>query len=90
MYSASALAGLGLIRNVAGAGFPLFAHQMFVDEGYQWALSILAFLALVMIPIPFVLVKYGRTLRLKSPWAKQHMDDLTEEEGPGKNSSEEA
>ena len=57
---------------------------MFVKEGYHWAVSILAFLALVMIPIPFVLVKYGRTLRLKSPWAKQHMDDLTEEEKAGK------
>ena len=90
MFSASALAGLSLIRNIAGAGFPLFAHQMFLNEGNQWALSILAFLALVMIPIPFVLARYGRALRLKSPWARQHMDDLTEEEGPGKTLSEEA
>ena len=27
VYSASALAGLGLVRNAAGAGFPLFAAQ---------------------------------------------------------------
>ncbi|KAF7193531.1 Major facilitator superfamily multidrug transporter mdrA [Pseudocercospora fuligena] len=75
-YSASALAGLGLIRNLAGAGFPLFGNQMFENEGYQWAGSILAFLALVMVPIPFILDKYGKRLRQRSPWAAQHMDDV--------------
>jgi len=55
---------------------------MFRNEGYQWAGSILAFLAVLLIPIPFILETYGRALRLKSPWARQHMDDLTEEEMP--------
>ena len=54
---------------------------MFKHEGYQWAGSILAFLALLLIPIPFILDRYGRALRLRSPWARQHMDDLSEEEG---------
>lgn len=81
MFSASALAGIGLIRNIAGAGFPLFARQMFLNEGYQWAGTILAFLSCVLVPIPFILSKYGRALRMRSPWAKQHMDDLTEAEG---------
>lgn len=89
VFSASALAGIGLIRNTAGAGFPLFGRQMFLNEGYQWAGSILGFLALLLVPIPFILATYGRSLRLKPPWAKQHMDDLTEEEGTGKVSSEE-
>jgi predicted ArsR family transcriptional regulator len=53
---------------------------MFTNEGYQWAGSILAFLAVLLIPIPFILERYGRALRLRSPWAKQHMDDLTAEE----------
>ena len=81
VFSASALAGLGLIRNVAGAGFPLFGEQMFTYLGNQWAASLLAFLAILLVPIPFILERYGRALRLRSPWAKQHMDDLTEEEG---------
>ena len=81
VFSASALAGLGLIRNVAGAGFPLFGEQMFTYLGTQWAASLLAFLAILLVPIPFILERYGRALRLRSPWAKQHMDDLTEEEG---------
>lgn len=81
VFSASALAGLGLVRNVAGAGFPLFGEQMFTYLGNQWAASLLAFLAILLIPIPFILERNGRALRLRSPWAKQHMDDLTEEEG---------
>ena len=46
-YSASALAGIGLVRNAAGAGFPLFARQMFINEGFQYAGLILACLAKV-------------------------------------------
>lgn len=72
-YSASALAVLGFVRNMAGGGFPLFGNQMFENEGYQWAGSILAFLALVMVPIPFVLERFGERLRKRSAWASQHM-----------------
>ena len=49
-------------------------------EGYQWAGSTLAFLAIFLVPIPFILERYGRSLRLRSSWAQQHMDDLREEE----------
>lgn len=76
VYSASALAGVGLARNLAGAGFPLFGTQMFEGLGYNWAGSVLAFMALLLCPIPFVLEKYGKTLRSKSPYAREHMDDL--------------
>ncbi|KAM3084051.1 hypothetical protein ACMFMG_001841 [Clarireedia jacksonii] len=75
VFSASALAGVGLIRNLAGAGFPLFGSQMFENEGYNWAGSILAFLAMVLVPIPFVLERWGPRIRARSPWARQHMDD---------------
>lgn len=54
---------------------------MFSYLGKQWAASLLAFLAVLLVPIPFILERYGRALRFRSPWAKQHMDDLTEEEG---------
>lgn len=75
-FSASALAGIGLIRNLFGAAFPLFAHGLFTKLGYEWAGTLLAGLALVLVPIPFVLSRYGRVLREKSPWAREHMDDL--------------
>ena len=54
---------------------------MFSYLGNQWAASLLAFLAVLLVPISFILERYGRALRLKSPWAKQYMDDLTEDEG---------
>ena len=75
-YAASALAGLGLVRNLAGAGFPLFGNQMFENLGYQWAGSLLAFLAVLLVPIPFILERYGVQLRKRSPWAREHMDGL--------------
>ncbi len=39
VFSASALAGVGLVRNLAGAGFPLFGRQLFVNEGFENYLS---------------------------------------------------
>lgn len=82
-YSASALAGLGLVRNTFGAGFPLFGNQMFENEGYQYAGTIIAGLACVLVPIPFIWSKYGRLLRMRSPWAREHMDDLGDNEVRG-------
>lgn len=50
VWSASALAGVGLIRNLCGAGFPLFANQMYHRLGYEWATSLLGFLAILLLP----------------------------------------
>jgi hypothetical protein len=80
-YSASALAGIGLIRNIAGAGFPLFGRQMYHRLGNQGATSLLAGLAVLMIPIPFVLGRYGERLRVKSKWASMHIGVEEEVEG---------
>jgi hypothetical protein len=75
VFSASALAGVGLVRNLAGGVFPLFGMQMFENSGYNWAGTLLGGLALLLAPIPFVLERYGTKLRSRSPYARQHMDD---------------
>ncbi|KAK5164954.1 GTPase-activating protein [Saxophila tyrrhenica] len=62
-YAASVLAGNDLFRSSFGAGFPLFASAMYNDLGIAWASSTLAFLSIAFIPIPFLLYKYGATLR---------------------------
>ncbi|EGO05152.1 hypothetical protein SERLA73DRAFT_100773 [Serpula lacrymans var. lacrymans S7.3] len=67
--AASALASNTVIRSLFGAGFPLFATQMYDKLGPQWASSLLGFIALLMTPIPFVLTKYGPALRVKSKYA---------------------
>ncbi|THX58981.1 major facilitator superfamily protein [Aureobasidium pullulans] len=75
MYSASALAAVGLSRNLMGAGFPLFGRQLYTQVGgYQYASLILACLALLLMPIPFVLSRYGLRLRQRSPWAREMME----------------
>lgn len=67
--AASALAGATVVRASFGAGFPLFASQMYEKLGTQWASCLLAFLALAMAPIPFVLIKYGPALRARSKFS---------------------
>lgn len=80
VFSASALAGVGLVRNLFGAGFPLFGTQLFENEGCNWAGTILACLAILLVPIPFILERYGTILRTKSPYARQHMDGIDSDE----------
>lgn len=67
--AASALAASTVVRSLFGAGFPLFATQMYDRLGPEWASTLLGFIALIMMPIPFVLSRYGPILRLKSKYA---------------------
>jgi DHA1 family multidrug resistance protein-like MFS transporter len=57
---ASVLAGNDLFRSGFGAGFPLFATAMYNKLGVAWASSLLAFLGIAFIPIPFVLFIVSR------------------------------
>lgn len=70
IYS-SVYAGNDFFRSSFGAGFPLFANAMFTNLGVDWASSTLGFLSIAFIPIPFVLYKYGRTIRKHSKRARQ-------------------
>ncbi|GLA09220.1 hypothetical protein AnigIFM60653_011299 [Aspergillus niger] len=79
-YSASALAGVILVRNLVGAGFPLFATQMYEKLDYEWASSLLGFIAILLVPIPFIFFYKGRAIRLRSPWAREHFD--SDEDSP--------
>lgn len=66
LAAASALAANGLMRYGFAAVFPLFTLQMYRAMGIAWATSLLGFVSLVLCLVPFVLFKYGHTLRLKS------------------------
>ncbi|KAN0112228.1 hypothetical protein V8E51_005179 [Hyaloscypha variabilis] len=54
---------------------------MYNRLGNQGATSLLAGLAVLMVPIPFILRKYGIELRRRSPWAKIHIEHGGEEDG---------
>ena len=67
--AASALSAMTVVRSTFGAGFPLFATQMFERLNPRWASTLLGILALLMAPIPIVLRKYGPRLRERSKFA---------------------
>ncbi|KAI9901325.1 hypothetical protein N3K66_003142 [Trichothecium roseum] len=69
MFAASAIAGNTFLRSLAGAGFPLFARQMFTGMGIQWAATLLGCVAVVLAPIPFIFYRYGAKIRQKSAYA---------------------
>ncbi|KAH4821383.1 hypothetical protein HBH61_016510 [Parastagonospora nodorum] len=65
---ASAMAANGVSRYGMSAVFPLFAVQMYEALGIGWATSLLGFLALFMLPIPWVFFKWGPSIRAKSKY----------------------
>ena len=69
MFAASAIAGNTFLRSLCGAGFPLFARQMFDGMGIQYAATLLGCVAAVLAPIPFIFYRYGAKIRAKSKYA---------------------
>ena len=69
MYANSAIAANTLIRSFAGAGFPLFATQMYDKLGVDWATSLLGFLCVAMVPIPVLFFIYGKRIRAMSKFS---------------------
>ena len=41
---------------------------MFINMDIQWAGTFLGCVALIMVPVPLLFIKYGPTLRAKSKW----------------------
>ncbi|PIL24914.1 MFS general substrate transporter [Ganoderma sinense ZZ0214-1] len=71
IFASSALAGQSLSRNIMGTAFPLFTQQMYDRLTYHWGTSLFGFVAVVMIPIPFVLFWKGPAIRAHSKFASQ-------------------
>ncbi|KAF2151906.1 MFS general substrate transporter [Myriangium duriaei CBS 260.36] len=69
LYAASALAANSFARSSFAAAFPLFGVQMFEKLGYQWATFLLAGLALLLMPFPYIFYKHGKSIRGKSRFA---------------------
>ncbi|KAK5084968.1 hypothetical protein LTR70_006243 [Exophiala xenobiotica] len=65
-YSNSAIAVNTFIRSIAGAAFPLFAHDMYTSLGVAWATSLLGFLCVAFAPVPILFYYYGARIRQKS------------------------
>ncbi|KAK9449611.1 major facilitator superfamily domain-containing protein [Limtongia smithiae] len=64
-HAASVVAATTFLRSVAAAGFPIVGRVMFTELGVPWGASIIAFVAVVMVPIPFAFYRYGAKIREK-------------------------
>jgi len=78
--AASALAAKTFLRSIWGACVVLFTVQMYHTLGYQWAGSLLAFIALACCAIPYVFYFFGARIRELSHYAYKE-DEETGEKG---------
>ncbi|KAG0649326.1 Cyclopiazonic acid biosynthesis cluster T [Hyphodiscus hymeniophilus] len=62
-YAASAVAASKVLQSIGGASLPLAGQPLFDALGLGWGNSLLAFLAMLFIPLPWILFKYGEKLR---------------------------
>ena len=63
LYSASAVAASIITRCVTGSFLPLAGPALYAHLGVGWGNSLLGFTALVLIPVPILLMKYGERIR---------------------------
>lgn len=65
--AASALGAVTLVRNITGAFLPLAAPSLYANLGLGWGNSLLAFIFIGFIPIPFYFYWRGQWLRERFP-----------------------
>ncbi|KAI0478082.1 major facilitator superfamily domain-containing protein [Xylaria cf. heliscus] len=65
---ASATSANSLARYGLAAVFPLFALQLYENLGAAWASSLLGFISLALLPLPWLLFKFGKLVRAKSKY----------------------
>ena len=69
-WSASAVAASTFTRSMLAAAFPLLVPLMVDNLGFQWAMSLFGFVAVAMIPIPFLFYIFGKRIRAKGVWSR--------------------
>lgn len=67
-YAGSAISAVAFGENNVAAFLPLAAQSMYTNLGFQWASTLLAFLALLLGVAPLVFIWKGRWFREKSPF----------------------
>ncbi|KAI0404379.1 major facilitator superfamily domain-containing protein [Xylaria palmicola] len=63
---ASATSANSLARYGLAAVFPLFSLQFYNNLGVAWASSLLGFISIALLPLPWLLFKFGKSIRSKS------------------------
>jgi hypothetical protein len=68
LYGASAMAANTLLRYIMGFAFPLFVGPMYKKLGVAWATSLLGFLSILLMLIPWCFWVWGPKLRSMSKY----------------------
>lgn len=68
VYAASAIAANSVLRSILAALLPLAGLSMYENLGYGWGNSLLAFVALILSPVPVLFRVYGERIRTRYPW----------------------
>jgi MFS family permease len=66
IHAASAMAANTVLRSLMAALIPLSSQKMYAAMGYGWGNSLLGFVALLLVPVPFLFIKYGGRIRATS------------------------
>ncbi|GMK59011.1 hypothetical protein CspeluHIS016_0700260 [Cutaneotrichosporon spelunceum] len=74
--AASVLAGGTVVRSIMGVVLPLTTLDMYDALGVNWASTLVAFLCLVFVPVPLVLMKYGRRIRRMTQRGRESDDRM--------------
>lgn len=73
---ASAASANSLARYAFAGAFPLFIVQMYNKLGVDWAVSLFAFVTVALLPIPWVLFKFGPRIRALSQYETVKYENL--------------
>lgn len=65
-HAASAMAANTVLRSLMAALVPLSSQKMYAALGLGWGNSLLAFVSLALVPIPFLFIRYGERIRNRS------------------------
>ncbi|KAH6970567.1 putative MFS multidrug transporter [Ilyonectria sp. MPI-CAGE-AT-0026] len=71
VYAGSAIAASTMLRSLFGAVFPLFTKVMFERLGVHYGAGVPAALALLCVPCPFVMCRYGKGIRERARFAQE-------------------
>lgn len=63
-HAASAVATNTILRNIIGATLPLAGGRLYDTLGLGWGNSLLASICFAVIPVPVLLLKYGKKIRM--------------------------
>ncbi|KAJ8112671.1 hypothetical protein ONZ43_g5342 [Nemania bipapillata] len=69
-YSASAIAANTFVRSLVAGAFPLFIYPLYEAIGIDWGSSLFGFVAVVLIPAPFLFFIWGKRIRARGEFSK--------------------